>query len=115
MPNSSNISNQAVHEQQILMDYINDKLSLEERYALEEKMEENPFLADALEGLQNIRNEERIQQLSTQINLQLKHTIAQKKTRKIKVAKFPTWILSVTCIIIFFLCIIYFVFYTHRN
>jgi len=112
---TNNISNAPVQNQQTLLDYINGKLSVEECYALEQKLDQDPFLADALEGLQMVQEKERIQQLTAQINVQLKHSLGQNKPKTPPKAQLPNWLLSVTILIILMLCILYFAFHFYTS
>lgn len=69
-------------DNQVLMDYVNGKLSHAEQHAVEEWLEENQFAADALEGLQEFGNKDQLYEYVRQLNLELKAFLLQKKHRR---------------------------------
>lgn len=62
-----------------LLAYLEGRLSSEEQHVLEEVLESDPFLNDAVEGLAEIKDKEHLKQIAAQINQQLRRQI---KTRK---------------------------------
>ncbi len=74
----SNIDNQK------LMDYASGKLSPEDQHEVEKWMLENPFDADAIEGLQNAGGEKNIHATVEQLNKQLHKYLQQKKHKRRK-------------------------------
>lgn len=65
-----------------LLAYIEGRLSSEEQHRLEEVLEANPFLNDAVEGLAEIKDKEQLKQITAQLNLQLKKQIQQRKKQR---------------------------------
>lgn len=65
-----------------LMDYLNGKLSAEEQHEVEKWMLENPFEAEAIEGLQQASSGKNIQGTVDQLNKQLHKYLEQKKSRR---------------------------------
>lgn len=93
-------------DQETLLKYLQGKLSAEEQHELEKSMLDDPFEADAAEGLAAIENKQHISSLVNQLNRDLK-----KKTTKRSLwafrreAKLEFWLL-VTIVLILLLAII---------
>lgn len=89
-----------------LMKYLQDNLSEEEKHAFEKKMADSPFMNDAVEGLQEFKSQDNLQQYVSQLNKQLHQQLAAKKQHKEKrKIKDMSWIL-LAAIIILLLCIL---------
>jgi anti-sigma factor RsiW len=69
-------------DNQKLMDYLNGKLPAEEQHEVEKWMMENPFDAEAMEGLQRAGGEKNIQVTVDQLNKHLHKYLEQKKERR---------------------------------
>jgi hypothetical protein len=67
-----------------LMDYLNDQLSDENKYAIEKNMANDDFTNDAVEGLQEFNSTQHISLLVGQLNKDLQKKTAKKKKRKEK-------------------------------
>jgi ferric-dicitrate binding protein FerR (iron transport regulator) len=65
-----------------LADYFNGKLSSSEQHEVEIWMMENPFDAEAFEGLQTVQNEQKINTTVDQLNKQLRKYLQEKKIRR---------------------------------
>lgn len=70
-----------IDENQLLA-YIEGRLSSEDQHALEEVLEADPFLNDAVEGLAEMKDKEHLKQITTQINLQLRKQIKSRKKQR---------------------------------
>ena len=66
-------------DQETLLLYLQDKLSVEKRHEVEKKLLENEFADDAAEGLQQFRNKEKLTLLVDQLNHELKARLQKKK------------------------------------
>lgn len=107
MPNSNNIlpDNEQLNEEQLLK-YLENTLSDEERHALEMQMVDNDFMNDAVEGLQNFKNKQNIQDYVYQLNHQLIKQTTKKRIRKGKrKLKQQDWIV-ISVMIIIVLCLL---------
>ncbi|MCH5600703.1 hypothetical protein [Niabella ginsengisoli] len=62
-----------------LMKYLNDELDQTERHDLEKEIANDPFEADALEGLEEVENKEKIELIVDDLNRNLKKKIAKKR------------------------------------
>ena len=93
-------------EQDQLMRYLSGKVSEEERFIIENKMADSPFLNDAIEGLQDFSDPEKIAKITKELNRQIKKQTNKKILRKTKrKLKDQNWlIIAILCVI--FLCII---------
>ena len=71
-------------EQEKLLDYLNKKLSDAEAHEVEKQMADDPFMNDAVEGLEHFKNKESLSLLVEQLNKDLKKQTAKKNKRKEK-------------------------------
>lgn len=76
-------SNKDIDNQQ-LMDYLSNQLSKEQEHNVEANMTDDPFLNDAVEGLQQIEPTEKINNLTIQLNQELQKLVAKNKKARIK-------------------------------
>jgi len=93
-------------DDQKLMDYLNGKLSGEEKYEVEKWMAANDMANDAVEGLQHIKEKKDLQLYVDQLNQNLQAQLQKKKQRraKIKLKEYP-WVYF-TVVLILLLCVI---------
>jgi type II secretory pathway component PulF len=86
MTDDKNISNQPEKDnpKEHLMDYLNDALNNQEQHAFEKDMMDDPFLNDAVEGLQQYKEKGRLQQVVQDLNLQLNQQIKKRKKQREK-------------------------------
>jgi len=70
-------------EQEKLLEYINRKLSSEEQHAIERQLNDDPFMSDAVDGLQDLGNTQ-LPILVRQLNDGLRKELAKKKNRRKK-------------------------------
>jgi len=97
-------------DQETLLLYLQDKLSLEKRHEVEKKLLENEFAGDAAEGLNQIHNKERLSLLVDQLNHDLKARLQKKKKRKERIhLKEHPWLYLAVIIVILLIVISYFV------
>lgn len=96
-------------EQEKLLDYLNKKLSDADAHEVEKQMADDPFMNDAVEGLEHFKNKESLLLLVEQLNNDLKKQTAKKNKRKEKrKLKDQPWI-YITVITLLLLVIISFV------
>lgn len=95
-------------DQETLLLYLQGKLTAEQQHELEKQMVDNPFAADALEGLQTFKDKRQIQFLIDQLNRDLKKKTEKKKAYKEKLRlRQDPWIV-ITIFIILMLVVISF-------
>ena len=89
-----------------LKKYLSGNISDEERYAIEKKMADSPFVNDAVEGLQQFSSRQKLDKYVNHLNKDLHQYIATKKEiREKRRIKDLSWIL-VAVIIVLLLCIL---------
>ena len=97
-------------DQETLLLYLQDKLSVEKRHEVEKKLLENEFANDAAEGLQEFKNKERLTMIVDQLNDSLKNKIQKKKRTRDRVhLREQPWLYLAVIILILLIIISYFV------
>lgn len=71
-------------DNQLLIDYLDGKLKREEQHLVEEWLTDNPFAADAIEGLQQYGSKEELNAVVGQLNKELRQYLQAKKARREK-------------------------------
>lgn len=86
MTDDNNISNpyEKGIPQDPLLGYLNNALSNPEQHAFEKDMMDDPFLNDAVEGLQQYREKDKLQQVVQDLNQQLNQQIKKRKNQRAK-------------------------------
>lgn len=88
-------------DQEALLLYLQGKLSAEQQHEVEKQMMENDFAFDAMEGLQNIKDQQNLQLLVGQLNRDLKKKTEKKNAYKEKLRmKQDPWILIAVLLIL---------------
>ena len=96
-------------DQETLLLYLQDKLSDEKKHEVEKKLLDNEFASDAMEGLQEFKDKQRVAYLVDMLNRDLKKKTERKRQRREKMQmKYQPW-LYVSIIIIILLIIISYV------
>lgn len=95
------LANKEKIDQKKLMDYLQGKLSDAEKHEVESFLNDSPFLNDALEGLGEMKDKQKIATIISELDNQLKKRIQErKKKRKIANLYFPAWLVVATVTII---------------
>ena len=96
--NNRNIDNQK------LMDYVNGRLSPEEKHEVEKWMIDEPFFSEAAEGLQEVGSEKAVtksvEQINSQLRLYLRERKNKKRIRKLLPITFWTYVAIVVILLI---------------
>ena len=96
-------------DQETLIKYLQGQLSEEQKNEVEKKMLTSEFDNDALEGLEEIKNKERLSFLVDTLNRDLKKNLKQKKQRRDKLRfKDQPWLYISILIILLLLVLSYF-------
>ena len=69
-------------EQDKLLQYINRKLTDEEKHALEKNMANDEFMNDAVEGLEQVNNPAEIQDIVNRLNSKLREQVRSDKQKR---------------------------------
>ena len=89
-----------------LLKYLDSRTSEEEKYAIEKKFSDTSFESDAIDGLQQIKSQERLKNHVSQLDQKLQQQLISKKHRKEKrKIKDFQWII-LTVVILLLLCLI---------
>lgn len=99
-------------DQETLLLYLQDKLSAEKKHEVEKKILESEFTDDAIEGLQEIKDQQHISYMVEMLNRDLKKKLDRKKQRREKMQiKIQPWLYISILIIIILIVIAYLVIY----
>ncbi len=71
-------------DQQKVLNYLNGKMNDAGAHEFEKVMNEDPFMSDAIEGLENVKDKEQLNALVHQMNTELTKQVKLKKLRKEK-------------------------------
>ena len=78
----SNLNNEI--EQDKLLDYLNRNLPAHEAHEVEKQMADDPFMNDAVEGLEKFNNKKDLSLYVDQLNRNLKQQLKKKRDRRAK-------------------------------
>jgi predicted secreted protein len=99
-------------DQETLLNYLQGHLTEEQKNEVEKKMLDSNFTDDALEGLQEIKNKEKISKLVKQLNRGLQQKLAKKKQRREKLRfKDQPWLFITLLIILLLIVMSFFIIY----
>lgn len=90
-------------DERLLLDYLKGVMPHDQQHQLEELLDADPFLSDALDGLADINDKEKLKIITGQINRQLHHNIKQRKSERRKRKKLNNqwgWIFVLILIIL---------------
>jgi len=93
-------------DQETLLLYLQDKLSDEKKHEVEKKLLENEFASDAMEGLQEFKDKQRVAHLVDMLNRDLKKKTEKKKQRRQRMQLQDQSWLYISIVIILLLIII---------
>lgn len=100
-------------DQETLLRYLQGKLSAQEQHEVERQLMDSDFEADALDGLQDFKDKQKLTALVDQLNSDLKKRTEKKKRFRKKLKLTLDSNLIITAVIILLLLIITF-FILHR-
>ncbi len=104
----SNLSTEV--DQETLLLYLQGKLSAEQQHEVEKKIMDNEFASDALEGLQNFKDQQRLQALVEQLKKDLiKKTDKKKAYLEKRRIKLDPWVIIALVVILVLVVISYFI------
>ena len=89
-------------DQQKLLEYLQGQLSPDQQHDLEEQILKDDFAADALEGLDAIKDKQKIQALVEQLNKDLEKKTAKKRAfrRKLQLRLDSTTVIAIVTILL---------------
>lgn len=68
--------------QEELLEYLKNDSSADEKYEVEKLMNDDPFTSDAMDGLQEFKDQQALPNIVNQLNNDLNREIKKKKRRK---------------------------------
>jgi len=95
--------------QEKLLEYLSKNLTEAEQHELETHLNDDPFLSDAMEGLEQMEHSEKLPLLVQQLNAGLKSKLDHKKKKRRRTAMFKDNSTYYSIIIILVLTVIAFV------
>jgi hypothetical protein len=97
-------------DQETLMLYLQGKLSEQKKQEVEEKLLDNEFADDAMDGLKEFRDKEQVSYMVEMLNRDLKKRTEKKKKRreKMKLPELP-WLYITIVIFLLLIVLCYFV------
>jgi len=97
-------------DNQVLMDYLAGKLSAEQKHEVEKLMADNHFMNDAMEGLEQVKNQKNIELAVDQINRDLRKKIDKKirVKQKRRLKEYP-WIYFAVFLLLLLIVVAWFV------
>ena len=99
-------------DQETLLKYLEGRLSDEQKHEIEKKMLGSDFTDDAMEGLQEIKNKQRISSLVDHLNRDLHNKLEKKKKRREKFRfKDQPWLYIAIVILLLLIVLSYMVIY----
>ena len=103
-------SNKKVVDEEQLIEFVKHNLSIEAHKKVENNIEDDPFLMDAVEGLNEVSNKEQINQSIIELNQHLSKLVQNKSKRKQK-RRLPTnqWAILAVVVVLFLSVITYFI------
>ena len=96
-------------DNQKLMDYLSGKLSAKEKHELEKQMADNEMVNDAVEGLQQFKDQKKLDVYVDQLQKELNSYIAKKKERRKNwfAPQYEQWIYISIVLVLFLIVVAY--------
>jgi type II secretory pathway component PulL len=98
-----------------LLKYLDEDLPEEEKYLIEEKINNSPFEAEALQGLLQFENKENLQKHVNQLNHKLKQLTGKRQRKEKTKVKVFEWIILAILLLLFVCVISYIVISLHHR
>lgn len=110
----SNADGAAATSRDQLLKYLNNELDQVDKHELEKKAVDDPFESDALDGLQELNNQAKLELIVDSLNSDLKKRTSKKNMVRDKMRLKTQWTLYFS-IIIFLIIIVMVYIYLHRS
>ncbi|PVD54050.1 hypothetical protein DC498_01265 [Terrimonas sp.] len=95
-------------DQQKLLDYLQDKLSPEERHEIEKLLVDADFESDATEGLSSVKDKQQLPVIMNELNKQLVQKLSKRRKKSILKKPLPNILIPAVATIIILLLIMMF-------
>lgn len=101
-------------DQETLLRYLQGKLTPAQEHEVEKKLLDDEFDAAALEGLQQIKNEQHLQLMLDSLNRDIQKKTAKRKARRKKLdLKIDASVMLAVAILLLLIAVAYFIIYRH--
>ncbi|MFT3843859.1 MAG: hypothetical protein QM725_02310 [Lacibacter sp.] len=97
--------------EQELQNYLEGKLSPEERHELEKRLASSEMMSDAEEGLSQVKNKEDVPVVVAEINRRLTMQLHKRRHKKLKGIPSQTLTITAAFIILLLIALAYFIIY----
>lgn len=114
MSEENKIEQQNIHQEELMLKYLNGELTQQEAHAFEEQMANSPMLNDAVEGLSSVKNANQIDGYVKELNMQLKN-YTSSKTKKRKRGIEVNYIVIVAIVLMIVFCVLGYWVIKHLN
>lgn len=94
-------------EQDKLLEYLNRRLSDEEQHLLESHMNQDDFISDAMDGLEQIKNKELVASTVSQLNANLRKELEKGKKRRVRTVMKDSWLYYAVVLLLLLIAIGY--------
>jgi anti-sigma factor RsiW len=96
---------------QKLMDYLEGKLNDQEKHEVESMLADSAFMDDALEGLGQMKDKQKIAAILHELNAHLRKNAQARNQRKaLRQLRYPGWLLFATVTIILLVLLAYIIY-----
>jgi len=102
-------------DQQKLLDYLQDKLSPEERHEIEKLLVDADFESDAAEGLATVSDKQQLPVLMSELNRKLIKKLSKRRKKRLGAKPLPNILTPVVATIIILLLILMFYLFLKKN
>lgn len=93
--------------QEKLLEYLNSTLSKEEQHSLEMQMNDDPFISDAVDGLQHFEKDQQVSLIVHHLNEGLRKQLEKKKARRKTSIQQQPWIYFALIILLILIVVAY--------
>ncbi len=94
-------------DDRLLLDYLEGAMPYEQQRELEELLDEDPFLNDAIEGLSELKNKDQLKAIAEQINHKLRRRInlrrKERRQRRVFQGQWG-WIFTFILVLLILVC-----------
>ncbi len=86
--------------QEEMVDYLIGKDSALQKHESEDALMNDPFMADAIEGLYGNFNDQELNQVKNKLNNFISNKVKNQKNRSTKAISFPLWIVLLSIVLL---------------
>lgn len=105
--NIGNRNSQGLIDEDRLLAYLEGNMPAAEQHELEEILDADPFLNDAVEGLAEIKDKQQLKEIAQQINVHLRRQIKNRRKQRRSRTKLTDhwgWIFALVVLLLIVIC-----------